>query len=587
MSTRRPYLAEFRKAALPYARHMLWDTFCTSAVVISWLAALTVLGIAQSQTPLPRSILVLDQSGPGLLNPGYAKVFETLRSTLLAKAASPITLYLEKLDLDHFNEERQVVSLTNHLTEKYSRIPIGVVVAIGSSALEFALRLRPMLESRIPIVVVAADEETVTRVLQTTSAGNVTGRTLQFSLKSSIGAARLLIPNLQNMALVGDPWDQQTFRHHFRKEFQEAPSELRLIDLTGLPMTELRKRVSTLPSDTAILYTTITSDGAGVTYLPNEALEAFADAAERPIVVDVDNRIGHGATGGFVVVPPMMGQEAAELVLRLFNGEEASQIPVANSAASGLVFDWRQLRRWGISDTQLPPGSEIRFRASSIFEQYQEQAFAFIGVLLFQALLIAWLIYEHQQRNHAEMIARTAMSEVSHSNRIAMAGELSGSIAHEVSQPLTGIVMRANAALRWLSGEAPDIDKARVALSEIVSAGHRAGDIVTNIRSMFKKDGAEQTSVDINKLIRAVLAIARIDLERHQVTVYDQLGDRLPPVLGNAVQLQQVVLNLIMNAVESMNYVTSRILRIKSELEKPGHVHVSIEDLAPASIRVM
>ena len=173
-------------------------------------------------------------------------------------------------------------------------------------------------------------------------------------------------------------------------------------------------------------------------------------------------------------------------------------------------------------------------------------------------------------------------------NAMATAGELSASIAHEVNQPLTGIVTRANAGLRWLSAEKPDIGKARDALSQIVAAGHRASEVLVSVRAMFKKETVEEVPVNINDLIATVLRLVRPDLERHRVRLDLQLSERLPRVLGNPVQLQQVILNLVMNAVESVGVAEVRWLSVKSEPDESG-VHVSVEDsgtgIDPANVK--
>ena len=124
------------------------------------------------------------------------------------------------------------------------------------------------------------------------------------------------------------------------------------------------------------------------------------------------------------------------------------------------------------------------------------------------------------------------MSELAHMNRLATAGELSASIAHEVNQPMTGMVLKAGAALRWLPEDMPNAEKIRDLLTDIVSAGQRAGEIVAGVRAMFKKDTNEKVPVDINKLILTVLEIVRIDCEKSGVEVQTDLADELPDGLG-------------------------------------------------------
>src|SRR5215203_2261346 len=145
-----------------------------------------------------------------------------------------------------------------------------------------------------------------------------------------------------------------------------------------------------------------------------------------------------------------------------------------------------------------------------------------------QASLIAWLIYEHRRRHFAEVTARSAMSDLMHMNRMATAGEISGSIAHEINQPLAAVSVHADAALNWLRAKSPDIDEIRAALTTISDESKRAGRIVHDLRAMFRKDTQEQTQVDINKVILAVLDLMHIELQKNGIEVFTGLDDRLP-----------------------------------------------------------
>jgi C4-dicarboxylate-specific signal transduction histidine kinase len=288
--------------------------------------------------------------------------------------------------------------------------------------------------------------------------------------------------------------------------------------------------------------------------------------------------LGRGGIGGFLMIPRLIGTEAAQLALRILDGEPESNIPVSGGNQLRSIFDWRQIQRWGVSVSSLPPGSEIRYRDRTEWDQYKAQILAVIAAILLQASLITWLLHERQYRRRAQNAARETMSELTHLNRMSTAGELSATIAHEVNNPLMGIVTRANAALRWLSGEDPNVGKAQDALSQIVAAGHRASDVVTSVRAMFRKDPQEKGPVDVNKLIRSVLGLIYIDLRKHSIESRMNLGEDLPPIIGNEVQLQQVILNLVMNAIEAMSSAEPRLLSVKSEVTEHDTVHVSIED---------
>jgi C4-dicarboxylate-specific signal transduction histidine kinase len=170
------------------------------------------------------------------------------------------------------------------------------------------------------------------------------------------------------------------------------------------------------------------------------------------------------------------------------------------------------------------------------------------------------------------------MAELTHMDRRAAAGQLSATLTHEVNQPLTSIVTRASAALRWLRAENPNVEKVEASLEGILAAGHRAGDIVASVRAMFKKDEPQKASTDINQIIRTVLAIVRVELQKNNIDLQTQLDEHLPPVQGDKVQLQQVVLNLVMNGIEAMHSVRPRVLKVQTDQAKPSLVHVLVED---------
>ena len=219
--------------------------------------------------------------------------------------------------------------------------------------------------------------------------------------------------------------------------------------------------------------------------------------------------LGEGRRRGSHSTPRTCWSAGSAVRIAHSQRERASDLPVTK-VASPLIFEWPALQRWGISENKLPPGSEIMFRNPTVWEQYRAYILAFIAAIMIQSALISWLFYEHWRRQRAEILARDTMSELTHVNRMATAGQLSASIAHEIRQPLAEFVANAQAALRWL--EKANVEEVREGLKGILSDGLRAGDIITHLRAMFKSDELKKAHVDINKLVLSVLALARIDL---------------------------------------------------------------------------
>ncbi|HZC59170.1 MAG TPA: PAS domain S-box protein, partial [Chthoniobacterales bacterium] len=171
------------------------------------------------------------------------------------------------------------------------------------------------------------------------------------------------------------------------------------------------------------------------------------------------------------------------------------------------------------------------------------------------------------ERDQQEISLREAQNELAHVSRVTTVGEFAASIAHEVNQPLAGILTNANAALRWLARNSPNLAEAQQAIDRIIRDGNRAGDVISRMRALFKKAPAAKEPVDINLVIQEVLTLTQPELQKNRVSLRTQFAVDLPTALGDKIQLQQVILNLVVNAIEAMSGVTEnqRELRVSSQ----------------------
>ena len=537
------------------------------------LAVVTALLLPRAlpAEPSQRSVLVIDQSSAGL--PFNTALAGAIRLTINAASESAISFYSEHLDANRFFGSEYESNFVQFLKAKYRERHIDVVVVVGVSALDFIIRQREQIWPSVPVVFAAIDEATMSRWALPS---NVTGATMQLTLQDMVKVARIAVPDLKAVAIVGDPLERQTFYRHFKDEIPAIAEQLEVIDLMNLPMAQLEKRLGELSDKTAVIYTGIYYTSEGVSYVPAELVRQIVEWANRPVVVNVSSYLNKGAIGGYIVQANLIGEQVGRIVLRILGGESALDIPVVK-VPSPLIFEWPALQRWKISEAALPVGSEIYFRQPSTWEQYKPQILAITAAILAQAVLIGWLLLERQYRRRAERTARETLSELMHMNRMTTAGELSAAIAHEIRQPITGMVTMASAALRWLSRESPDIGRAREAMNKAVAAGHLASDVITNVRGLFGKDTQEKAPTDLNALIRSVLGVVNVDVRKRSIETQVNLSETLPHVFANAVQLQQVILNLVMNAIELM-HSEPRVLSVKSETTEHNLVQVSIAD---------
>jgi PAS domain S-box-containing protein len=187
------------------------------------------------------------------------------------------------------------------------------------------------------------------------------------------------------------------------------------------------------------------------------------------------------------------------------------------------------------------------------------------------------------ERKRSEEALRNAQADFTRVARLTTMGELAASIAHEVNQPLAAMITNGDACLRWLAKDRPDLGEARQAAERIVRDGHRSVDIIRSVRALAGKSGPEMTQLDINDAIREVLGLTRSELHRHDVSLETALSGGLEPIMGDRVQLQQVILNLIMNGIEAMSAVMRqpRVLRVRSQIDGPGDLLIAVEDSGP------
>jgi len=234
--------------------------------------------------------------------------------------------------------------------------------------------------------------------------------------------------------------------------------------------------------------------------------------------------------------------------------------------------------RWSISESRLSPDSTIYFREPTAWEQYSWQIASIVAVILIQAGLISVLLREHRRRQLAEVQARQRMAELAHVNRFSTAGELTASIAHEINQPLGSIMTNAETANAILKSPTPDIAELKDIVNDILLDDRRAAEVIRRMRSLLKKAPFELKNIDLNDLVRETveflssLAVGR-KFELVSLTTQNAL-----PILGDRIQLQQVILNLVVNGIDAMRDTPgeNRIISVRtSRVENSAQLSVS------------
>jgi signal transduction histidine kinase len=219
----------------------------------------------------------------------------------------------------------------------------------------------------------------------------------------------------------------------------------------------------------------------------------------------------------------------------------------------------------------------------AVFEMYSTYVLPYNQTLMAAVAKLGRLLGDILVRKRSDLALRAAHSELARVSQFSAMGVMTASIGHEIRQPLAAIVTGAHAGLRWISRSPPNVDETKQTLKNIVQEGQRASDILDTIRAMFKKDSKETVPIEVNGLISDVLELVQSEVRKQNVSIETELADPLPKVVGNRIQLQQVVLNLAMNAIEAMSVITERdrVLRLKTAIHRPDGILVTVEDSGP------
>ncbi|XXY50289.1 ATP-binding protein [Sorangium sp. So ce269] len=622
----------------------------------------------------PASVLVFvsdDSTAPAM-----SAITGELRQAVQAGWSGPITFKLEYIDLSWFDTPEYARELRRFYRVKYSSYHPGVIVALRLDVLRVVLDLRRELWPGVPVVFLAEDQGAA---LAVPAAPDVTGIWIEFAWLRTTETALRLFPDTREIAIVmgASPWERAR-RAGLASELRPLADRVALLDLAGLPLAELDRRLATLPEDALVLFDTFYMDGDGRRFVGLQVFERVRAHTQRPFFSVHGVGLGKGLVGGVMVDYGRLGRDLGGMTLRLLGGEPAASIPIRAADATELAFDARELARFQIPEDRLPPGAEVRFRMPSLWDLYRRWAVGAAAVVTLQATLIAGLIIERRRRGRAQVMgdavlasmagfvaildqagvlrranqgwsqpsrenawgplagvaegrsylevfrqaaaagdagaarvvelvegvlagrdgegtveyhhvaterwievrarrlslggggavvsqfdvtgrrraeneARESLSALSHLNRVAAMGELASSIAHEINQPLSAILTNAQATEILLGRGAPDVAGASAAIAEIVTDARRAGQVVRRTRALMKKGEVQIERCDLNEAAREVARLAGNDALLRGATIVLELAPDLPAVRGDAVQLQQVALNLMSNALDAVS----------------------------------
>ena len=531
----------------------------------------------QQQPVQEKRVLIVYAYNPNA--PGAVAFERRLKAVMREELSTGVEIYDEYLDIGRFSDPEHSAQLSRYFAEKYRRVRPDAIVTEGTPALRFVMdRLRGLFPD-VPVVYGAAFEPAFDF---SSLPSNVTGRRQPLPFASTYSVAHALQPSVERVVLVGGASRGETV---LMTEAQRQITPL----LKGTPLQVyqdwsyegLIDSLRHLPPRTFVLLSDFSRDQRGRKFNPGDLVASLARVASVPVYGIARNWVGDGIVGGGVMDFGDDGARTGELLVRVLRRAPNEPMPASEVATNRLVVDWRQLQRWGLSADRLPPGTEVLFRPASLWERYRGGILTALGLFIVESVLIALLLIERKRRVRAQRAVEQARKELEHMARVATVNGLAAAVSHELRQPLAAIRMNAEAGGLLLTQTPPDVDEARLALQAIVRDDVRAAEVVDHYRALLRKQEPTSTTVDLNAVCRTTAQLVEHEVTGRRARLVLRLDPDVPPVRGDPVQLQQLLINLTLNALDAVSASTSEREAAISTVRSNGDVKVHVSDTGP------
>jgi signal transduction histidine kinase len=523
----------------------------------------------------PRTIVAV--FGNEFRTPSNEAILDVLRGAFGSRPGE-FELFSEYIDAARFEGPAHERRLAAFLRDRYSDRKIDLIFAADPPALRFLVRSRDQIAPRVPVV--------FSKILKSTLSSlrlpaDFIGVADDVDATPTIRLALSLRPQANELVIVtGNDALGRLWETRLRDAAVALAPSMPYRVLSRMAIEDIERELASLSSRSVVLCGSFRRDGAGV-FFPGSlyVLDRLAAVSSAPIFHIVPAAIGRGAVGSVSVPRHESAQQAVTIAKMILAGTSPESISPPAPIVPKAHLDWRQLRRWGVDEARLPADAIVLFRDRSIWDQYRYYVLAVLAVIFLQTALIAGLVFQQRLRRRAERDAAYQRKQLAHLSRATTLGSLSNSLAHELNQPLTAILANAQATRRLLAHEPVDLDEIARAVDDIVADDKRAGEIIASLRRMLVRADLPHQPLAMEALVLDALKLLKSEMLNRRTTVALEMDGNCPQVMGDQIQLQQVLVNLLMNASESMegNSVSDRVVVVRVG-PIDGGVRVSVED---------
>jgi len=553
-----------------------------------FIAAITVILLLNTasansqQFKETKNVLIIFGLSPN--QPAYIPLLNGIREKLDAEFYENCNLYMEYLDLRRYATGSFQQELFESINKKYGDIRVDLLICIGVNAVPTIRKFADRSLLELPTISMDLDFSDYGYVPDLRLNDKTTIVNMKLDLSKSIAYGIKLFPQSSNVYFFAgiSPFDKQLLTIGKKWAEKNLPKK-KITYVTDLKMQEILDRVRKLPENSIVFVGSFNLDADSVDYNNPEAIRLISSQSNSPVFGYTDVGIGDGAVGGYIASFAEVGLFVGQAAVKILNGADPNSIKVSELDYFEYIFDWRELKRWNLVNSDLiPEGSTILFEEINYFDKYKWIVGAILLFFVLQSVLIANLIrMNRNQKLMTKKIIETESRyrEFLHEDRSLRLGQLTASLSHELNQPLTAILSTAQAGINFINSNEATPELLKQIFQKIVENDKRGASILSSIRGMMKLESREKEKTDLNSLIQEVVAVFRSEARKLSTKIFVHMSNEPVYIFADRIQIQQVILNFILNASQSMEKINAlnKSITISNSVNN-SEVIVSVRD---------
>ncbi len=511
--------------------------------------------------------------------PSYQIFLEGFKSTFPEKFEEPYNLVVEYLDIGRSTDNDYAKHIVKIYNEKIKTSPIDLLITIPPFTYELmqqygldALSNTPTLHFKLPqLADTPSNKSSVTHANR-----NTLEITLNYEISKTMLSAFELFPSYKDVYIIsGSSFTDMYFTGLTKESTKGFTKSHNFIFRNGITLDSTINFVKQIPAKSIVIVPMYLSDSKNVPFSTPEALSLISGNCSAPVFPVTDSYTKKkGGIGGNLFSYYFFGEEIGVIVREVLNGKQIKEINVNEIHFYKHIYDWKELKRWNLLESKSIPENSIFFNME--FDFFTEYKWYMLAILIFLMLQTSFIVYQHRLNKRQKEVARhkeeteNLYRQLVREDRLSRMAVLTASLSHELNQPLTAIMYNAQAGRRFHKSGKLVPERADEIFEKIIENDKRAGELVSSVRDLMKLETREQEKVNISAVIQDSLNIYHSEAIGKQIQVKVNLPDEQVNVIGDKIQLQQVVLNFLSNAAIAMENTTSenKLIEISQRADK-------------------